>query len=371
MADAPPLSRLIAAGANRAVGRAVGGLIIPSKARPSRLPDAAKASSDYGKTAEPSWLEVDWSSHIHDMQVFGRRVRYVDYGPRDGKPIVLIHGISSNWQNWLEQLPRLGAEGYRALALDLPGFGFSQMPREQISISGFADTVDEWCGQLGLEAVPVVGHSMGGFTGAELAIRHPERVERLALIAAAGITHANLRSAKFAGGGRIYTAITARELIQVDALLQRPAARYAILSVIFRYPTLIRPELVFEIARGRGTPGFTDALKAIVGYDFRDRLPEVACPTFILWGSDDMLAPVEDADVYERLIPNTRKVVLEDTGHMINSERPETFNRCLLEFLAEDPGERAGSENGAAASRKKPAGSGSPPKAAPEPSPSR
>ena len=123
MAEAPPLTSLAWAGASRVVGRAFERLG-PGSAQPASLRDASNAGPDYGRTAIPSWLEVDWALHVRDMQVRGHSVRYVDFGPEKGKPIVLIHGISSNWQNWLEQLPRLAAEGYRAYAIDLPGFGF-------------------------------------------------------------------------------------------------------------------------------------------------------------------------------------------------------------------------------------------------------
>ncbi|MFL5911499.1 MAG: alpha/beta fold hydrolase, partial [Gaiellaceae bacterium] len=61
----------------------------------------------------------------------------------------------------------------------------------------------------------------------------------------------------------------------------------------------------------------------------------IQCPTLIVWGKDDMLVPVRDASEFERLIPNARKVVFEDTGHVSMIERPPTFNESLVEFLRE------------------------------------
>jgi pimeloyl-ACP methyl ester carboxylesterase len=80
-----------------------------------------------------------------------------------------------------------------------------------------------------------------------------------------------------------------------------------------------------------------DALRAIMDYDFRDRLPEIGCPTLIVWGTDDMLVPESDAGEFERLIDGSRKVIFEDTGHMAMIERPQTFNDCMMDFLAEEP----------------------------------
>ncbi len=84
------------------------------------------------------------------------------------------------------------AQERRALALDLPGFGRSEMPRHHISISSFARCVNQFCAQLGLDEVVLVGNSMGGFVSAETAIQYPSRVERLVLVSAAGISITNL-----------------------------------------------------------------------------------------------------------------------------------------------------------------------------------
>ena len=80
---------------------------------------------------------------------------------------------------------------------------------------------------------------------------------------------------------------------------------------------------------GAGTPGFVGALDAVLGYSFRERLPEIEVPTLIVWGRNDMLIPVEDAYEFERLIgANARAEVFEDTGHLAMLERPSRFNGC-------------------------------------------
>ena len=70
-------------------------------------------------------------------------------------------------------------------------------------------------------------------------------------------------------------------------------------------------------------------------YDVRERLPEIACPTLIVWGKQDLLISVRDADVFEQLIPDARKVIFDDTGHVAMLERPQAFNALLERFLAE------------------------------------
>jgi pimeloyl-ACP methyl ester carboxylesterase len=309
--------------------------ILPSKARPASPWAARRADADYGVSAEPGWREVDWGKHLGQVEIAGRRVDYVDLGDSADPPVVFVHGLGGCWQNWLENLPWVAAER-RALALDLPGCGRSEMPAEEISISGYGRCVDEFCERLELGPVALVGNSMGGFVSAETAIRFPQRVERLALVSAAGLTHANLARRPALTAGRIATALATNTAVRHRQFAARPGLRHASLLFVARHPGRLRADLVYEgLMRGVGAPGFIDALEALLSYDYRDRLPEIGCPTLIVWGEEDVVAPATDADEYERLIPDTRKVVLRDTGHIPMVERPETFNRCLMEFLAE------------------------------------
>ena len=81
--------------------------------------------------------------------------------------------------------------------------------------------------------------------------------------------------------------------------------------------------------------GFFPALQSILAYDLRERLANIACPTLIVWGERDRLISVRDADVFADLIPNSRKVIFADTGHVAMVERPAAFNALLEDFLSE------------------------------------
>src|SRR5436309_12141002 len=147
----------------------IGGRIAPLRA-------AREAGDDYGATAEPDWREVEWRAHLHQLPIRGRRVNYVDIGETagDDAPAVFIHGLGGCWQNWLENIPRLAQER-RVVAMDLPGFSFSEMPAEEITISGYGRFVNELCDRLELGPISLVGNSMGGFIAAETAIAFPSR----------------------------------------------------------------------------------------------------------------------------------------------------------------------------------------------------
>jgi pimeloyl-ACP methyl ester carboxylesterase len=302
------------------------------------LPSTDREQS-YGPAGSSAWLEVDWREHQHWVTVAGTPVNTIDLG--EGDPIVFVHGLSGSWPNWLEQLP-VFARTHRVIAMDLPGFGHSPMPREHITISSYARILDGLLDALGISAATVVGNSMGGFVSAELAIAFPQRVERLVLVSAAGISTYHHRDVeriepylrRLAPMIAVYTGWTAA---RSDWVARRPGLRNMTLGMVTRHPSRLPAALAAEQLRGAGKPGFIQALRANIDYPIAERLPEIACPTLIVWGAEDKVIPVGDADMFEQMIPNSRKAIFEGTGHMAMLERPTAFNQLLDEFVAEQP----------------------------------
>jgi len=299
----------------------------------------------YGRPQGRSpWLDVDWRKHQRWIVLDGQPVNTIELGAdrsSSAPPLVFVHGLSGCWANWLEQLPVLAGE-HRVVAFDLPGFGYSPMPSAQITMSGYARLLDRLLDELQIDVATVVGNSMGGFIAAELAITVPQRVERLVLISAAGISTAAQAQP---GRARLVPALRRLETViaassawvasKSDTVARRARLRELTLNVVVRHPDRLPPALAAEQLRGAGKPGFIQALQALLDYDIRDRLPEIACPTLIVWGTEDRLIGVDDAEVFAQLIPNSRKVLFEDTGHMAMLERPAAFNALLGEFLGE------------------------------------
>jgi pimeloyl-ACP methyl ester carboxylesterase len=304
-------------------------------ARPATPRAARRVRDGYGETAQPDWRTVDWQAHLHRVEIEGEPLNYVDIGSGDRPPVVFVHGLGGQWQNWLENIPR-AAQERRVIALDLPGFGLSPMPREKVTITGYGRTVNALCDRLGLGVVELVGNSMGGFIAAEVAIQFPQRVDRLVLVSAAGITSADLDRRPILTLGRIATALTNWSAPLDRNIASRAKARHLALALVARHPSLLKADLAYEgFFKGTGKPGFTDALVACLGYDFRERLTEIGVPTLIVWGQQDSIIPVKDAHEFERLIPDSRLVVMAETGHISMAERPAAFNDLLMDFLAE------------------------------------
>ena len=307
-------------------------------------PRVTRSAADaYGVDGRSDWLDVDWREHLHWAEVLGSPVNYVDIG--EGPPLILIHGLAGSWQNWLENIPHF-ARSRRVIALDLPGFGASPMPAKDISIGCYAEIVDGLLDQLGIEKAPVVGNSMGGFIGAEMAIELATRVDKLVLVSAAGLTtHEMHRDSAMAVLRRIENVLAFGSgwfASRSEHFATRPGLRKVLMAMIVAHPARLSGPLISEQVRGSGKPGFMDALEALGTYPLLDRLEQIECPTLVVWGDKDRLVPVRDADRFvETIGDNARKLVYEDTGHMAQLERPARFNADIEAFLAEDQPEPA------------------------------
>ncbi len=305
-----------------------------SNVAPARLRHADGAGDDYGVSDSPDWRSIDWLAELRQMEIDGRSVNYVDLGEQGrSRPIVFIHGLSGQWENWLENIPRF-AQKRRVVAMDLPGFGLSEEPRERITIELYGRVVAEMCERLDLAPAVLVGNSMGGFVSAEVAIRRPEIVERLMLLSSAGVSQMDVAKTPVLAAGKVAGLLATSSVAQMRMTARRPKLRHWVMSLVCRHPSRIKGDVMFEgLMKGANKPGFEAALRACLEYDFRERLPDIGCPTIVVWGEKDMIIPVRDADAFVSLVPGARKLIFEDTGHVPMLERPCSFNDCLEEFL--------------------------------------
>ena len=283
-----------------------------------------------------AWMEIDWREHLRWVRVQDRLVNLIDIG--QGPVVIFLHGLAGCWQNWLGTIPEL-ARDHRVIAIDLPGFGASEMPAEPISIPGYARMLEDLFDTMAVDSATVVGNSMGGFVAADFAIRFPERVERLVLVASAGLSmelmlnernhglRARTENLLFFGLGRLAS--------RSDIVVRSPRLRRGLLLLAVAHSERLAAPLVAEQVNGAGKPGFDDGVTAMTRYPIRDRLGEIECPTLIVWGELDRLVPLRDAAEFEWLIRDARKIVYEDTGHAVMLESPERFNRDLRAFLEE------------------------------------
>lgn len=290
------------------------------------------AGTDYG-ASDGEWRRTEWREHLRRVELGGAEVRYAEIG--EGEPLLFIHGLSGCWRNWLENLPHFGAR-YRAVALDLPGFGTSPMPAWPVDIPAYGSLVHEFCQALGLEGATLVGNSMGGLIAVEAATRRPELYRRLALVSAAGILNAWRPEARATVTAWAWKRFGESVAARGAWFVSRSRAREALLGPLLRYPDRLPADLLWEqLDGGADCPAFGPALQALLRHDVRERLAAVELPTLVLWGLEDRVIPVAAGISYHRRIPHSRLEVFERTGHVPQLERPLRFNAVLDDFLAD------------------------------------
>ena len=317
----------------------------PRQRRPDSTP--SHGPDPYGNP-DPEWLNVDWRKHLRTIELdtasfephpgspidpTRTRLNYVEMG--SGEPLVLVHGLSGSWQNWLENIPHFARER-RVIAMDLPGFGGSPMPGWEITIGAYGKLVNELCEALDTGPVDLVGNSMGGFISAEVVVSQPTRARKLVLVSAAGVSHARMYKRPAETMARMARAAAPLAFRYRERALRRPGLRRRALANLFYKPLELRQELIKEfLDPGIGAPGFVAALSALSGYDILDRLEEVEIPALIVWGRNDYVVPPRDAYGFAERLRNSRVEIYDRCGHLAMAERPVRFNRELDEFLAE------------------------------------
>ncbi len=265
-------------------------------------------------------------------------IAWVDSGG-DGPPIVLIHGLSSYMGFWEYQIEEL-SKTHRVLALDLPGFGQSGHPDAPYTPPWYADVVADWMFAVGVERSTVIGHSMGGQIAMELALTHPERVERLVLSAPAGIESFNAGAGRFMKDFWTESRATESSEEQVRANFQ---------TMVFNRMDDGVERLIQERVRlgrskrfGGTSVAVSRCIAGMIDHPIGTRARDIAVPTLIVFGTDDRMIPNpvftggRTAAVAARahsLIPHSSLVTIAGAGHTVHHDAPRAFNAAVAEFL--------------------------------------
>lgn len=289
------------------------------------------ANGHYGSPGRSPWLDTGWHEHQRWLTIGSRHANVIDVG--SGQPLVFVHGLSGCWQAWLENIPAF-AERYRVIVPDLPGFGLSEMPAEQITIEGYAQFLSDMFSELEIERAHIIANSMGGHIVSVLATSRPDLVEKLVLISPAGVFTYGIHRSPLVMFGRSLQQLADRLMSDPATVVRRKNLRKFAMGIVVRYPDRLDPELCWEILNGGGgKPGFRDALDAILSHDVRPHLSEITAPTLVMWGEHDKLIPARDAHAFADAITNSELSIYQDTGHVPYIERPARFNAEVMEFL--------------------------------------
>jgi pimeloyl-ACP methyl ester carboxylesterase len=283
-----------------------------------RTPDLDRAAAEARWAAPPSRF----------VAVAGLRLHVRDTGPREAPAILFLHGFGSSLHTWEEVAARLERD-FRAIRLDLPGFGLTGPdPTGDYSDSRAGAVLAALLDALGVARAHVVGSSMGGRIAWRFAAAHPERVERLVLMAPDG----------FASPGVEYGR--APRVGPLMRLLPFTLPRFMVkggMAPAYAHPAAMTPELVERYHAMMLAPGvraaILDRIRQHVLVPPEPILATIRAPVLLLWGAEDRMVPVRHAEDYLRTLPDARSEVLPRIGHVPMEEAPEAVARTLRGFL--------------------------------------
>lgn len=233
----------------------------------------------------------------------GADIYYEVYG--EGDPLILIHGGLGNGDYWVNQIP-VFAEHYQVIVMDSRGHGRSTFDEQPISYQLMASDVLGLMDHLGIDKASIVGWSDGGIIGLELALTHPERLNK---VVAYGANY-DPTGVRLDIGNNAY----------FNAYIEQAAADYQKIS-----PDPARwDEFLNNIANMWATqPNYTD-----------DQLTTITTPFLILDGANEEAIDLNQTKLMALLIPNAELMLMPGAGHFAMMEQPQEFNQIVLDYLA-------------------------------------
>ena len=267
---------------------------------------------------------------IDDMEVHFR-----DEGASaDSIPIVLIHGTGSSlhtFDDWTNSLK----ERHRVVRMDLPGYGLTgPFPHRDYSIEKYVTFLKHFLDKKGIHQCILGGNSLGGQIAWRFTVAHPQMVQRLILIDAAGYPY-QPKSEPLAF--KVATIPIVKNLFTF--ITPKSVARSSVENV-YADKSKVTEDLstrYFELTLRPGNrQAFIDRFASENKRNAYKRIPDILQPTLILWGDQDLLIPVENAALFHRDLPNDTLVILENSGHVPMEESPTRSLEAVIAFLQKE-----------------------------------
>lgn len=301
--------------------------------------------------------DVDWVEHAPELHhaehsrfalIAGVWVHYQEVGPQDAPAIVLIHGFTASNFVWNDVFLAIAEAGFRVIAPDLVGCGFSSKPKQgDYTIESQARMIVGLLDSLALKSATLVGSSYGGAVAATCALDYPEQVKRLVLVDAVINDHARsrplLRLAAMPVLGNLITPLMLGSRRVVHAEMRKgyaPNNRH--LFDEKRMTSHHRPLLASNTQRA----ALATLRRWRAGRIERDA-HLIEHPTLLIWGEDDPEIPLSHGRRLLEEIPTSRLIIFRDCGHMPMEEYPPEFIQVLAGFCG-DSGKVAGAKEASA-----------------------
>ena len=259
-----------------------------------------------------------------------RKVYYEIHGDHPGVPLLLVMGMGGSCRGWLPlQVPDFSRER-RTVIFDHRGVGGSEDPGEPFATPQFADDAVDLLDALEIERADVLGVFMGGMVAQEIALRHPDRVNRLLLTGTFARPDAKRR----------LLLEHWRNLARSGAALEfliRERLLWTLMNETLEQTDLIQSMIEYFTRDGMPITEdvFVRQCEACLGHDTADRVGEIRHPTLIVCGEQDRLTPISLHRQLAEAIPDAHLVAVSYGAHMVMVESAEHFNRIVLQFVTD------------------------------------
>lgn len=258
------------------------------------------------------------------VTVFGAKIRYLEAGEKNKDVLILLHGLGSSAESWQMNIIPL-SEKFHVIAPDQIGFGKSDKPFLKYRVGTYVDFLDKFMSELKIEKAHLVGNSLGGWIAALMAVKYPERVEKLVLVDAAGIL-----PEKFNENDVYQLNNSTRDEIRQN--MQR-----IFVKPVFRNNELLVDQFLTQrvtVNDGYTISSLIESIKRKEDF-LNNQLGLIKKRTLIIWGREDGLLPISDAYKFNNAIAGSRLIIFENCGHLPQLENAMEFNRKVAEFLLE------------------------------------
>ena len=271
---------------------------------------------------------------VHTVLVHGQRIAYLDVGA--GPPVILIHGFGGSMWQWEYQQHQL-SQHFRVLTLDLPGAGLSDKPDIDYRPDQMLDYFVGFMDAMKIPHATLVGNSMGAGLVIGMALTHPARVAKLALVD--GLPQHVMEKLTSPSVRRALESSAPSWLVSFGNTLFGGLMIESVLQEIVYDQTLLTPAVLERSNRNRQLPGLIKPIMTVRENlplwesGFATRLAAITHPTLVLWGEEDRVFPVAVGEELHRTIKGSRFIRVPKAGHIPQWERPDVVNQELITFI--------------------------------------
>jgi pimeloyl-ACP methyl ester carboxylesterase len=258
------------------------------------------------------------------------KIKYEEFGTSNRDHILFIHGLGASSLVWRDY-PQALSNKFHSIVIDLIGFGESDKPKENYTVSFFSQIIKDFINEMNVgpaEKISIIGHSLGGYIAIDFALSNREKVERLVLFDSSGL----LKNPT----PLLTEYLNAVKTVDSDLRYKRITK---VLGNLYAHPSRLLPIVVDIFVYFIEKPGAIDAFESAfvnststsIDLNQINKLKDLRC--LILWGEKDNLIPVSFAEQFKTIMASAEIEIIKDAGHAPFVEKPAIVYQRLLDFL--------------------------------------